>query len=95
MKTFKLKHPITTVNGVKLDAPINEISIKRRPKARDLYRAAEHSENVARQTGFLIALLSDRTPDEIAELDFADFSELGREVAGFLESTQGSTSAKS
>jgi hypothetical protein len=88
-----LKHPITTVNGATLAAPITEITIKRRPKACDIYRASAHSKNEAEQTGFLIAALSDRSPDEIGELDAADFAKLGREVAGFLESTPATSAA--
>jgi hypothetical protein len=91
---MKLAHPVTTVAGAKLAEPITDITIARRPKARDIYRAHEHSANEARQTGFLIAILSDRSPDEIAELDFADFAELGKEVAGFLASTPANSGAR-
>jgi hypothetical protein len=91
---MKLAHPITTVNNQRLPESITDITIVRRPKARDIYRAHEHSPSEARQTGFLIAILSDRTPDEIAELDFADFAALGKEVAGFLESNPANSAAR-
>jgi hypothetical protein len=88
---MKLKHPFKSQTT---GQEITEITITRRPKARDIYRAHEHSKSEARQTGFLIALLSDRTPDEIAELDIADFAELGKEVSDFLESNPENSAAR-
>jgi hypothetical protein len=92
---MKLSYPITEVRGVKLAEPITEITINRRPKALDIYRAHERSKNEAEQTGILLSAISGRSPDEIAELDVADFSILGKEVAGFLESPPANSGAKS
>jgi hypothetical protein len=89
---MKLKHPFKSQTT---GQEIADITLTRQPKARDLYRAHAHSQNVLEQTGFLIALLSGQSPDDIAELHASDFMELGKEVGDFLGLSPASTGATS
>ena len=77
---MELKYPIKSKDG----STITDITIKRRPKVRDLYRVREHSDNEARQAAFLVAILSDNTPEDIEEMDAADFAAISKEVTSFL-----------
>ena len=78
MTTIKLKHPITA-DGVEL----KELTLLRRPKARDL----ERLDNVAGPVAKVITLIADLaeiSPDQVRGLDAEDFTVIEKEVSGFL-----------
>ena len=78
MKKFDLKHPIT-VDGV----VIKELTLLRRPKAGDLERLDKYPGPVAKAVA-LIADLAEVTPDQVRDLDAADFMAIEVEVNSFL-----------
>ncbi len=77
MTTIKLKHPITA-DGVEL----KEITL-RRPKVRDLEKIDKVEGPIAKAVA-LIADLAEITPDQVRELDAADFTAIEGEVSDFL-----------
>lgn len=78
--------------GIPLRRPIEGASGKidhvalRRPKVRDI-EAIDQYEGQKREI-MLIANLAELTPDEVRELDIADFKRIQTKVAGFFDDGQ-------
>ena len=77
MTTIKLKHPITADGR-----EVTKLTL-RRPKVRDLERVDKVDGPIAKAVT-LIADLAELTPDQVRELDAADFTAIEAEVSGFL-----------
>ena len=78
MKKIKLKHPIQ-ISGKE----VTEISLLRRPKARDL-EAMDKAQGPVGKTIMLMSNLLEFTPDEVRELDAEDFNAIESEINSFL-----------
>jgi len=76
--TIKLAYPIN-ISGRSLD----EISL-RRPKVRDRLASERQSGNEAEKEIRFIANLCELAPDEIEELDMADYVRVQEALAGFF-----------
>ena len=76
--TIKLAYPIS-VSGRQLD----ELSM-RRPKVRDRLSSEKHSGNEAEKEIRFIANLCELAPNEIEELDMADYVRVQEALAGFF-----------
>ena len=76
--TIKLQYPLH-VNGREL----TEIQL-RRPKVRDRLAVEKMSANQAEKEVRFIANLCELAPDEIEELDMADYTKLQETVSGVL-----------
>ena len=72
-----LQHPIK-VDGVE----VSELSL-RRPKVRDLQKIESVSGEISKVVA-LASALADLSPEQVAEIDAADFVKISEAVAGFL-----------
>ncbi|HBG94701.1 MAG TPA: phage tail assembly protein [Chromatiaceae bacterium] len=76
--TIKLRYPLR-VNGQE----VTEIQL-RRPKVRDRLAVEKMSASQAEKEVRFIANLCEMAPDEIEELDMADYTKIQETVTGFL-----------
>lgn len=79
--TIKLKFPISVG-----DETISELTVKRRPKTRDL-KAMDQATGEIGKAAALLARLADVPESWIDQLDAVDFTECGAVVDGFLSSS--------
>jgi len=86
MKTIQLEHPIT-VHG----RQVTQITL-RRPKVKDQLIAVKSAEDDAERELLLLAnLSSELSPDDLKELDVADYRELQGALSGFFLRTSPSS----
>ncbi len=78
MQTIPLKYP-TTLDG----AEVTSITL-RRPLVRDRLAAEKASGNEVEKEIYLLANLAEMAPDQIEQLDMADYVKLQECLAGFL-----------
>lgn len=80
MKSIKisLDHPIT-IDGAKVSA----LSV-RRPKVRDMLGVEKSAANDAEKEIHLFANLCEVTPDDLMDLDMADYAKLQKQYQDFL-----------
>lgn len=76
--TIKLQYPLR-VNGQE----VTEIQL-RRPRVRDRLAVEKMSASQAEKEVRFIANLCEMAPDEIEELDMADYTKIQEAVTGFL-----------
>ncbi len=77
-----LKHPVKLATG----QTIAKLTL-RRPKVRDLKEAQRVSDKPEEQELALIARLAGLTPEDIEELDLADYKALADAFRGMLDQT--------
>lgn len=75
-----LTYPVE-LNGVKVS-----VLHLRRPKVRDRLAAEKACKTDAEQEIFMIAALADVVPDQLHELDMADYAALQKAFSGFFTS---------
>ncbi|TXF11932.1 phage tail assembly protein [Pelomicrobium methylotrophicum] len=75
-----LKHPVKLATGQMLA----KITL-RRPKVRDLKAAQRVSDKPEEQELALIAALAGLTPEDIEELDLADYKAIAESFRGMLD----------
>lgn len=80
MTDITLKHPVTLATGKTLD----RLTL-RRPKVRDLKQAQRAHDKPEEQELALLALLAGLTPEDIEELDLADYKALQDAFRGMLD----------
>ncbi|BBD77241.1 phage tail assembly protein [Hydrogenophilus thermoluteolus] len=78
-----LKHPVKLATG----QTIGKVTL-RRPKVKDLKAAQRVSDKAEEQELALIALLAGLTPEDIEELDLADYKAIAESFRAMLD-TQG------
>lgn len=77
---IELKHPVKLATGQQ----IAKITL-RRPKVRDLKQAQRVSDKAEEQELALIAQLAGLTPEDIEELDLADYKAIAESFRGMLD----------
>lgn len=77
--TIKLREPVQ-ING----ASVGVLTL-RRPKVRDLKEAQRISDKPEEQELALIARLAGLTPEDVEELDLADYRQLAETFRGMLD----------
>ena len=77
--TINLSYPINSSHG----AEINELRM-RRPKVRDRLVAEKMSGNQSEKEVRFIANLCELAPEDIEELDMADYNKIQTALSGFL-----------
>ena len=68
---IKLKHPFTTAAGKRIEA-----LAMRRAKVKDLKAANRFGDKPEDQEIALLAILTDLTPEDVQEMDLADYTQL-------------------
>lgn len=79
METIILKRPLS-VDGKEL----TEVTM-RRAKVRDLKEAQRYGDDVATREVALIAILCGMIPDQLDEMDLADFNQIQKRFSAMLE----------
>lgn len=75
-----LKHPVKLATG----QTIGKVTL-RRPKVRDLKQAQRVSDKTEEQELALIAMLAGLTPEDIEELDLADYKSIAESFRAMLD----------
>ena len=68
---IKLKHPFTIATGKRID-----VLTMRRAKVKDLKAANRFGDKPEDQEIALLAILTDLTPEDVQEMDLADYTQL-------------------
>lgn len=76
-----LKHPVKLATGQTL----GKVTL-RRPKVKDLKAAQRVSDKTEEQELALIAMLAGLTPEDIEELDLADYKAIAESFRAMLDS---------
>ncbi len=79
-QTIALKHPVKLATGTTLE----RVTL-RRAKVRDLKAAQRGSDKADEQELALLALLCGLTPEDLEELDLADYRALADAFRGMLD----------
>lgn len=77
---IELKHPVKLATGQQLA----KVTL-RRPKVRDLKAAQRVSDKPEEQELALIAQLAGLTPEDVEELDLADYKAIAEHFRGMLD----------
>jgi hypothetical protein len=78
---LKLTYPVKLADG----RTVAELTL-RRPKVRDLKHAARYSDKTEEQETALLAALCGLAPEDMDELDLADYRKLQDAFRGMLDS---------
>ena len=77
---LKLAYPVKLADG----RTVTELQL-RRPKVKDLKQAARYSDKTEEQETALLAALVGLTPEDMDELDLADYRKLQDAFRGMLD----------